>query len=256
MKCRVPGAPGGLTGRQTQWVPCSRPATKGSKVRLGDVANEGAAHYGKPLDGVRVLAAEQMQALPYATQLLARLGADVVKVEPPTGESGRGSQPSMLDPDGRFVGATFLRNNLGKRSITVNLKAGSRPRPVPRPRAALRRGRRELQGRHDGPPRPRLRRRRRGAPVGDLRVGVGFRCQRIAVRVLAGVRVDRRGDVGHLRVPDPPATSRRARTRSARSATSAPASSPPSASSPRCVIATRPARASRSTSRCSTPPWR
>jgi len=28
------------------------------------------AHYGKPLDGVRILAAEQMQALPYATQLL------------------------------------------------------------------------------------------------------------------------------------------------------------------------------------------
>src|SRR5437868_8279855 len=78
---------------------------------------------GKPLDGVRVLAAEQMQALPYATQLLARLGADVVKVEPPTGESGRGSQPAMTDPEGRPVGATFLRNNLGKRSIAIDLKS-------------------------------------------------------------------------------------------------------------------------------------
>src|SRR5437868_4558311 len=78
---------------------------------------------GKPLDGVRVLAAEQMQALPYATQLLARLGADVVKVEPLSGESGRGSQPAMLDPEGRPVGATFLRNNLGKRSVAVNLKS-------------------------------------------------------------------------------------------------------------------------------------
>jgi crotonobetainyl-CoA:carnitine CoA-transferase CaiB-like acyl-CoA transferase len=77
---------------------------------------------GKPLDGVRVLAAEQMQALPYATQLLARLGADVVKVEPPSGESGRASQPAVLDPEGRPVGATFLRNNLGKRSITLDLK--------------------------------------------------------------------------------------------------------------------------------------
>src|SRR5947207_9450210 len=64
-----------------------------------------------------------MQALPYATQLLARLGADVVKVEAPSGESGRGSQPSMLDPDGRIVGATFLRNNLNKRSVTIDLKA-------------------------------------------------------------------------------------------------------------------------------------
>src|SRR5437868_12432414 len=78
---------------------------------------------GKPLEGVRVLDAEQMQALPYATQLLARLGADVVKVEPPAGESGRGSQPAVLDPNGRPVGATFLRNNLGKRSVAIDLKS-------------------------------------------------------------------------------------------------------------------------------------
>jgi formyl-CoA transferase len=78
---------------------------------------------GRPLDGVRVLALEQMQSLPYATQMLARLGADVVKVEPPQGgDSGRGSLPAMTDPDGRRVGATFLRNNLGKRSVCVNLK--------------------------------------------------------------------------------------------------------------------------------------
>lgn len=93
-------------------------------MRLGDRANEAAAHYGKPLDGVRVLAAEQMQALPYATQLLARLGAEVVKVEHPVhGESGRGSLPAMVDPDGRDVGATFLRNNLNKRSVGIDLKA-------------------------------------------------------------------------------------------------------------------------------------
>ena len=76
----------------------------------------------QPLDGVRVLAVEQMQALPFATQLLARLGADVVKVEPLTGESGRASEPSMLDPHGRPVGATFLRNNLGKRSVALDLR--------------------------------------------------------------------------------------------------------------------------------------
>jgi crotonobetainyl-CoA:carnitine CoA-transferase CaiB-like acyl-CoA transferase len=93
-------------------------------MRLGDVANAGAADAGKPLDGVRVLALEQMQALPYATQLLARLGADVVKVENPSGgDLGRGSQPAMVDPAGRTVGATFLRNNLGKRSICIDLKA-------------------------------------------------------------------------------------------------------------------------------------
>ncbi|MEO6988635.1 MAG: CaiB/BaiF CoA-transferase family protein [Aquihabitans sp.] len=93
-------------------------------MKLGDVANEAAAGFGKPLDGVRVLALEQMQALPWATQLLARLGADVVKVEHPRGgDSGRGSVPAMLDPEGRSVGATFLRNNLDKRSICVDLKS-------------------------------------------------------------------------------------------------------------------------------------
>jgi crotonobetainyl-CoA:carnitine CoA-transferase CaiB-like acyl-CoA transferase len=92
-------------------------------MRLGDITNPDAQEYGKPLDGVRVLAAEQMQALPYATQMLARLGADVVKVEHPVqGESGRQSSPAMLDPEGRRVGATYLRNNLGKRSVGIDLK--------------------------------------------------------------------------------------------------------------------------------------
>jgi formyl-CoA transferase len=93
-------------------------------MRLGEVANEEARQWGKPLDGVRVLAAEQMQALPYGTQLLARLGAEVVKVEHPGhGESGRGSSPAMVDPDGRKIGATYLRNNLGKESIGIDLKS-------------------------------------------------------------------------------------------------------------------------------------
>jgi len=91
-------------------------------VRLGDIANPGALSRGKPLDGIKVLALEQMQALPYCTQLLARLGATVVKVESTGGDMGRGSVPSMADPQGRAIGATFLRNNLNKSSICVNLK--------------------------------------------------------------------------------------------------------------------------------------
>ncbi|MGO8826092.1 MAG: CaiB/BaiF CoA transferase family protein [Acidimicrobiales bacterium] len=92
-------------------------------MRLGDVVNPEAAQWGKPLTGVRILALEQMQALPYATQLLGRLGAEVVKVEAPgTGDLGRTASPAMTDPAGRSVGATFLRNNLSKRSIVVDLK--------------------------------------------------------------------------------------------------------------------------------------
>ena len=54
-------------------------------MKLGDIGNPDALPFGKPLEGVRVLALEQMQALPFATQLLSRLGAEVVKVESVTG---------------------------------------------------------------------------------------------------------------------------------------------------------------------------
>lgn len=77
---------------------------------------------GLPLDGIRVLSIEQMQALPFATQLLARLGADVVKVEAPHGDQARASFPAIKDPAGRDVGATFLRNNLNKRSVCIDCK--------------------------------------------------------------------------------------------------------------------------------------
>src|ERR1700734_2066700 len=81
------------------------------KMEFAAVDSGAVSAAGRPLEGVRVLAIEQMQALPYATQLLARLGADVVKIEPLAGELGRASLPAMSDPGGRAVGATFLRNN-------------------------------------------------------------------------------------------------------------------------------------------------
>ena len=62
-------------------------------MRLGDTANDQARQFGRPLDGVRVLALEQMQALPFATQLMARLGAEVIKVE----QVGRGDAGRALD---------------------------------------------------------------------------------------------------------------------------------------------------------------
>lgn len=93
-------------------------------MKLGEVSNAGAAEFGRPLDGVKILALEQMQSLPWATQFLARLGADVVKVEHPVhGESGRAALPAISDPQGRSLGATFLRNNLNKRSIGIDLKS-------------------------------------------------------------------------------------------------------------------------------------
>ena len=77
-----------------------------------------------PLSGVRILAAEQMQALPYATQLLASFGAEVVKVEHPSrGDLGRSGLPSTIGIHGNPVAATFLRNNLYKKSIGLDLKS-------------------------------------------------------------------------------------------------------------------------------------
>ncbi|MEE2679901.1 MAG: CoA transferase, partial [Myxococcota bacterium] len=75
-------------------------------MRIGDTRPTPAGATRRPLDGIRVLALEQMQALPYATQLMAHLGADVVKVEHPVrGDSGRAARPQITDADGRAVGA-------------------------------------------------------------------------------------------------------------------------------------------------------
>jgi crotonobetainyl-CoA:carnitine CoA-transferase CaiB-like acyl-CoA transferase len=76
----------------------------------------------RAFEGVRILAVEHMLAMPYATQLLAFMGARVVKVEPPGGESGRKSRPKLNGDDDEQHGAVFFRANLGKRSVAINLK--------------------------------------------------------------------------------------------------------------------------------------
>ncbi len=92
-------------------------------MRLGESHNDEAARWGRPLDGLRVLSLEQMQALPFATQMMARLGAEIIKVEPPgRGDSGRASAPAVTGADGEQVGATFLRNNLNKQSVAIDVE--------------------------------------------------------------------------------------------------------------------------------------
>ena len=92
-------------------------------MKMGDITAPELADNGKPLDGIRILAIEQMQSLPYATQLMGRMGAEVVKIEHPVrGDLGRGSTPGITDPGGRPVGGTYLRNNLNKRSVGMDLK--------------------------------------------------------------------------------------------------------------------------------------
>lgn len=72
-----------------------------------------------PLQGCRILSAEQYGAGPYGTMLLAQLGADVIKIEPPAaGDSARAVGPHFLrDGDSLF----FQTFNLNKRSLTLDL---------------------------------------------------------------------------------------------------------------------------------------
>jgi crotonobetainyl-CoA:carnitine CoA-transferase CaiB-like acyl-CoA transferase len=71
----------------------------------------------RPIDGVRVVDLTSSLAGPTATQLLAALGADVVKVEPLGGDHARAWGP----PFWKGEGAMFLAANAGKRSLAVEL---------------------------------------------------------------------------------------------------------------------------------------
>ena len=74
------------------------------------------------LEGVRVLDLTNVLAGPFCCYQLAQLGAEVIKVEVPgTGDLARqlGADPQLNE---QGMGASFLAQNAGKRSITLNLK--------------------------------------------------------------------------------------------------------------------------------------
>jgi CoA:oxalate CoA-transferase len=74
------------------------------------------------LEGIRVLDLTNVLAGPFCCYQLAQLGADVIKVEVPgSGDLARqlGADPELNE---RLMGASFLAQNAGKRSVTINLK--------------------------------------------------------------------------------------------------------------------------------------
>ncbi|MFF0344836.1 formyl-CoA transferase [Kribbella sp. NPDC004875] len=74
----------------------------------------------KALEGVRVLDMTHVQSGPSCTQILAWLGADVIKLEAPTGDITRQQLRDLPDVDSLY----FTMLNCNKRSITLNLKSG------------------------------------------------------------------------------------------------------------------------------------
>ena len=71
-----------------------------------------------PLTGVRVLEFGTTFMVPYATELMAQMGAEVTKVEPPAGDIIRW----VGDATGKGVGPVFMNANRGKRSVALDLK--------------------------------------------------------------------------------------------------------------------------------------
>lgn len=75
-----------------------------------------------PLAGLKVLEVGQIAAGPFTGMLLADLGADVVKVEPPEGDGLRKWPPLTANGEGEAYSENFASVNRNKRSLAANLK--------------------------------------------------------------------------------------------------------------------------------------
>ena len=131
------------------------------------------------LADVRVLELTQVMAGPFCGQVLADMGADVIKVEPPGGDSTRRSLGFRMGGDDT---AAFLAVNRNKRSIALDLKDDEHRAVFLRlARERRRRAREQPPGRR-GAARRRLRDAARGQPAARLRLDLGLRPDRARTR--------------------------------------------------------------------------
>jgi crotonobetainyl-CoA:carnitine CoA-transferase CaiB-like acyl-CoA transferase len=91
----------------------------------GPQAVPGATTGGGPLAGLLIADFSRILAGPYATMLLADLGAEVIKVEGPAGDDTRSWQPPVRDG----VATYYLGVNRNKRSVALDLKDPGTWRP-------------------------------------------------------------------------------------------------------------------------------
>src|SRR4051795_12752173 len=92
-------------------LPSTLPSTEGSAARPTG-----------PLAGLLVADFSRILAGPYATMLLADLGAEVVKVEGPGCDDTRTWQPPVRDVGGEQTATYYLGVNRNKRSVALDLK--------------------------------------------------------------------------------------------------------------------------------------
>lgn len=75
-----------------------------------------------PLDGVKVVEMTSVVLGPYACQILGDLGADVIKIEPPSGDTNRNLGPYRTHRD---MASLFINCNRNKRSVVLDLKSAA-----------------------------------------------------------------------------------------------------------------------------------
>jgi crotonobetainyl-CoA:carnitine CoA-transferase CaiB-like acyl-CoA transferase len=75
-----------------------------------------------PLAGIRVLDLTNVLAGPFCGHLLAHLGAEVIKIEPPEGGDLARQLGADAELNARGMGVSFLAQNAGKKSVALNLK--------------------------------------------------------------------------------------------------------------------------------------
>lgn len=77
---------------------------------------------GKPLAGIKIVEVAMWAFVPACGGMLSDLGADVIKIEPPTGDPLRGLSTGAIGSGGSHIDLSWESYNRGKRSITLDLK--------------------------------------------------------------------------------------------------------------------------------------